>query len=59
MAEAMRRCVDTELVREEPAPRRKERVRAALAVCGKYRVPIGEARVAQECDLYLEEIYPS
>ena len=59
MAEAMRRCVDTEFVHEEPAPMRKERVRAVLAVCGKYRVPIGEARVAQECDRYLEEIYRS
>ena len=60
MVEAVRCYVDAQqLVREEPAPRRKERVHAALAVCGKYRVPIGEARVAQECDRYLEEIHRS
>ena len=59
MAEAVRRCVDAQLVRKEPAPKRKERVRAGLAVCGKCRDPFGEARVAQECDRYLEEIYRS
>ena len=37
MAEAVRCCVDPQLVREEPASSRKERARAALAVCGKYR----------------------
>ena len=36
---------------------RKERVRAALAVCGKYRDPFDETRVAQEHDRYLEKIY--
>ena len=59
MAEAVRRSVDAQFVREEPAPMRKERIRAALAVCGKYRDPFGEVRVAQECDRYLEEIYRS
>ena len=46
MAEAVRGCVDAQLARMEPAPTRKERVRAALAVCGKYRDPFGETRVA-------------
>ena len=43
----------------EAAPVREERIRAALAVCGKYRDPHGETRVAQEHDLYLEEVYRS
>ena len=59
MAEAVRRCVDAQLVRKEPAPMRKEQVRAALAVCGRYRDPHGEPRVAREYDRYLEEIYRS
>ena len=46
MAEAVRGCVDAQLACMEPAPMRKERVRAALAVCGKYRDPFGETRVA-------------
>ena len=57
MAEAVRRCVDAQLVRHEAAPVREERIRAALAVCGKYRDPHGETRVAQEHDRYLEEAY--
>ena len=59
MAEAVRRCVDAQLVRHEAAPVREERIRAALAVCGKYRDPHGETRVAQEHDRYLEEAYRS
>ena len=59
MAEAVRRCVDAQLVRHEAAPAREERIRAALAVCGKYRDPHGETRVAQEHDRYLEEAYRS
>ena len=38
------------------APVREERIRAALAVCGKYRDPHGETRVAQEHDRYLEGV---
>ena len=53
MAEAVRRCVDAQLVRHEAAAVREERIRAALAVCGKYRDPHGETRVAQEHDRYL------
>ena len=59
VAEAVRRCVDAQLVRHEAAPVREERIQAALAVCGKYRDPHGETRVAQEHDLYLEEVYRS
>ena len=57
MAEAVRRCVDAQFVRDEAVPVREERVHAALVVCGKYRDPRDETRVAQEHDRYLEEIY--
>ena len=59
MAEAVRRCVDAQLVHPEAAPVREERMRAALAVCGKYRDPHGETRVAREHDRHLEEVYRS
>ena len=59
VAEAVRRCVDAQLVRHEATPVREERIRAALAVCGKYRGPHGETRVAREHDRYLEETHRS
>jgi len=56
-SEAVRRCVADRLRAEERAPSREERVRAALAVCGKYVDPEGEARVAIEHDRHLAEAY--
>jgi hypothetical protein len=57
LAEAIRRCVADRLVAEEGAPSRAERVRAALAVCGKYRDPDGQSRVAIDHDRRLAEAY--
>jgi len=45
--------------RETTAPSRDDRVRAALAVCGKYRDPRGENRVAQNHDRHLDDAYGS
>ena len=45
--------------RETTAPARDDRVRAALAVCGKYRDPRGETRVAQNHDRHLDDAYGS
>ena len=56
LVEAVRRCVDAQPVRNEAAPVREDRIRAALAVCGKYRDPHGETRVAREHDRHLEEV---
>ena len=55
----MRRCVDAQLDRDETQPSRQERLRAALAVCGKYRDASGETGVAREHDRYLDEAYRS
>ena len=57
LSEAIRRCVNAQLEDERTAPAREERVRAALAVCGKYRDSQGETRVALEHDRYLEDAY--
>ena len=57
LSEAIRRCVNAQLEHDETAPAREERVRAALAVCGKYRDAHGEARVALEHDRYLDDAY--
>ena len=51
-AEAVRRCVAERLAREEREPSHEERVRAALAVCGKYKDPDGLTNVAEEHDKY-------
>lgn len=59
LAEAVRRCVDAQLDRQATAPSRDARVRAALAVCGKYRDPRGEARVALNHDRHLDDAYGS
>lgn len=59
LAEAIRRCVAESLVREESAPGRKEMVRAALAVCGKYSDPKGPLTVARDHDRYPSEAYRS
>jgi len=57
LSEAVRRCVADRLRAEERAPSRQDRVRAALAVCGKYADPEGEAHVAAEHDRHLAEAY--
>ena len=59
LAEAVRRCVNAQLDREATAPSRDARVRAALAVCGKYRDPHGETRVALNHDRHLDGAYGS
>ena len=57
LSEAIRRCVTTQLEHDKAAPAREERVRAALAVCGKYHDAGGETRVALEHDRYLDDAY--
>jgi len=57
LSEAVRRCVADRLRAEERAPSREDRVRAALAVCGKYVDPEGKAHVAAEHDRHLAEAY--
>ena len=57
LSEAIRRCVADRLAVEETTPSHEERVRAALAVCGKYVDPQGPSRVAPEHDRHLAEAY--
>lgn len=57
LSEAVRRCLADRLALEEAAPSREERVRAALAVCGKYADPAGPSRVAADHDRHLAEAY--
>ncbi|MCY4029186.1 MAG: CopG family transcriptional regulator [Acidobacteria bacterium] len=57
LAEAVRRCVDAQLDQDDTHPSRQERLRAALAVCGKYRDSSGETRVAREHDRHLDAAY--
>ena len=57
LSEAIRRCVNAHLEHDRTAPAREERVRAALAVCGKYRDAHGETRVAVEHDRFLADAY--
>jgi len=57
LSEAIRRCVADRLALEDVVPSREERVRAALAVCGKYADPEGSPRVAAEHDRHLGEAY--
>ena len=59
LAEAVRRCVDAQLDREMTAPSRDDRVRAALAVCGKYHDPQGDTDVARNHDRQPGEAYGS
>ena len=59
LAEAVRRCVDAQLDHETTVPSRDARVRAALAVCGKYRDPRGGTKVARNHDRHLDEAYGS
>jgi len=57
LSEAVRRCVADRLTVEEGVPSRADRVRAALAVCGKYADPEGPSRVAADHDRHLAEAY--
>jgi len=57
MSEAVRRCVADRLAHDEARPSRDELLRAALAVCGRYRDPGGSSRVAVEHDRHLAEAY--
>jgi hypothetical protein len=57
MAEAVRRCIRAHLERVNAASGREERIRAALAVCGKYRDPDPSAPLADDHDRYLAEVY--
>ena len=57
LSEAIRRCVNAQLEHDRTAPAREERVRAALAVCGKYRDARGETQVALDHDRFLEDAY--
>lgn len=56
LSEAVR-CLAEHLAQEEATPSREERVRAALAVCGKYADPKGPSRVAADHDRHLTEAY--
>lgn len=55
LSEAVRRCVDDKLAAEARGGGRAERVRAALAVVGKYRDPEGRSRVAKDHDRHFSE----
>jgi hypothetical protein len=55
LSEAVRRCVETRLAAEESSGGRDERVRAALAVVGKYADPAGPSRVGREHDKHFAE----
>lgn len=57
LSEAVRRCVADRLAMEEAVPSPEERVRSALAVCGKYADPEGRSRVAADHDRHLAEAY--
>ena len=57
LSEAIRRCVNAQLEHDGSAPAREERVRAALAVCGKYHDAEGETRVAIDHDRWLDDAY--
>jgi hypothetical protein len=56
LSEAVRRCVEERLAAEERAAGgREERVRAALAVVGKYADPEGPSPVGKEHDRHFAE----
>ena len=57
LTEAVRRCGDGQLAQGGTLPSRDERIRAALAVFGKYGDSRGETRVAPEHDRYLDEAH--
>ncbi|MEK7704503.1 MAG: CopG family transcriptional regulator [Myxococcota bacterium] len=53
VAEAVRRCVDERLAKDDVTPSRSEQLRAALAVCGAHVDPEGRDDVAANHDLHL------
>ncbi|MFQ5840490.1 MAG: ribbon-helix-helix protein, CopG family [Candidatus Methylomirabilales bacterium] len=57
LSEAVRRCLADRLSLEESAPPHRDRVRSALAVCGRYADPEGPSRVAMDHDRHLAEAY--
>jgi Arc/MetJ-type ribon-helix-helix transcriptional regulator len=57
LSEAIRRCVSDRLAAERTAPTRAERVRAVLALAGKYRDPSELTDVAREHDAHLVDAY--
>lgn len=56
VAEVVRRCIDAGLRSEEPVTR-DDRVRRALAVCGKHADPEGPGDVARDHDAALADAY--
>lgn len=57
MSEAVRRCVASQLEREETAGGRPARVREALSVVGRYEDAEGVTRVAIDHDDHLADAY--
>ena len=57
LAEAVRRCVAEHLASREAASDHQARIRAALAVVGKYADEEGASRVAKDHDDVLVEAY--
>jgi len=57
LAEVVRRCVDERLSADKSLWGRKEMIREALAVLGKYEDPEGLSRVALDHDRHLLEAY--
>lgn len=57
LSEAVRRCVADHLAVEGATPSREERVRSALAICGKYAETRSSSRVAADHDRHLAEAY--
>ena len=57
LSEGVRRCVAAHLAREDRAPSREDRVRAALSACGRYSDPGGPSTVARDHDRHLADAY--
>jgi hypothetical protein len=57
LAEAVRRCVADRLGMESKKDDRRELIRAALEVCGKYADPSGTTSTARQHDKDLAEAY--
>jgi hypothetical protein len=57
MSEAVRRCVASQLERDEAVGSRPARVREALSAVGRYEDPEGPSRVAVDHDDHLADAY--
>jgi len=57
LAEAVRRCVASQLERDEASGGRPARVREALSVIGRYQDPEGPSHVAKDHDDHLADAY--